>query len=159
MGVVEGAWDDILELMRQIMLRFSVEDRAGLALWVNKALAREGMNVTVSVDSLAASFTNGVAFCALANYCLRSQKQVDLCVDLTALSPTMGISNFNLAMVLLSHAGVPQVLSPDDVASGATDELAIAYLLTQIRRHTVEEQVCICFFVVCLFFFFFFFFL
>ncbi len=78
MGVVEGAWSDVLELMRQIMLRFSISDKVGLVQWVNKALSREGINLTVSADSLSAPFTNGIAFCALANYCLRSQKQVDL---------------------------------------------------------------------------------
>jgi hypothetical protein len=98
-GIVEGSSPDILELMKQMMLRFSVSDKAEIAKWVNKALSAEGLKIIVAENSLAAGFTNGVAFCALVNYVLRSQRQDDLCVDLSSLTSNMGISNFNLAMV------------------------------------------------------------
>ncbi len=137
-GLVEGKADDVLALAAALIGRYAVPDRAALAAWVNTALKREGLSLGVAGDGLGAGLANGIAFCALANHALRSQGQGDICVELSTLSPTMGISNFNLAMVLLSHAGVPAVLSPEDIASGATDEMAMAYLLSVVRKVTKD---------------------
>ena len=136
-GVVDGVPSDVLGLFTACMQRFAyLEDDAELARWINAALSAEGVQVRVPEDgkNLSPSFSNGIAMCALANHVLRHGGQEDLLVDLESLIPTSGASNCNLALVLLSHGGVPPVLAPDDIALGDTDSTALRYMLTLMYR-------------------------